>query len=157
MNLPDDERQLNKRGKKAAPLMGRYMAEQGLVPDRVLCSPAVRASETWRLASKALPECPEAEYIDGLYDFSSGSSFVELIRQHGGDAETLLLVGHNPSMEGLAHLLCSSGDTVGLERMSHKYPTAALAVIDFHFDNWTRLAPSSGHLERFVRPKDVVA
>ena len=157
VNLPDDQRQLNKRGRKTAPVMGKYMAKNNLVPDLVLCSPAVRASETWRLASKALPDGIEVKYVDAIYDFSGGSGLVEHLRRLGGDAKTLLVVGHNPSMEGLAHLLVSSGDPESLEQMSRKYPTAALAVIDFHFDNWSRLAPSSGHLERFVRPKDLAA
>ncbi len=156
MNLPDDQRQLSPRGRAAAPVMGQYMADNDLVPDRVLCSPAVRAAETWIMASKALPSSLTAEYVEDLYDFSTGASFIDVIQEHGGKADTLLLVGHNPSMEGLAHLLCASGDEWGMIRMDRKFPTAALAVIDLPIDDWADLAPQTGHLERFIRPKDVV-
>lgn len=154
-NLPDKERQLNQRGRAAAPRMGEYMAESGLVPDRVLCSPAVRASETWTLVHKALPDAPRAEYLEELYDFGSGSTFVRIIREHAGNSKCVLVVGHNPWMEDLAGLLAACGHERQLARMTRKFPTAALAVIDFDFDDWSNLAPQTGRLHRFVRPKDL--
>ena len=156
MNLPDEQRQLNRRGSTTAPQMGEYMVREGLIPDKVLCSPAVRASETWRLVSKALPPDLRADYVEALYDLSTGANFVDLIALMGGNAQTLLIIGHNPSMEGLARILCASGEKWGLKRMARKYPTAALAVIDFGFDDWSEIAPQTGILERFIRPKDIV-
>ena len=156
MNLPDIERQLNQRGQQSAPRMGQYIAENNLTPDRVLCSPATRASQTWQLVHKSLPAAPNAEYIDELYDFGSGNAFLNVIRRKAGDAQSLMIVGHNPSMEGLADLLSATGDEYALKRMAHKYPTAALAVIDFDFDDWSKIAPQTGTLTRFVRPKDLL-
>ena len=53
--MTDFERPLAGRGRKAAARMGRYLAENGLAPDLVLCSPARRTRETWEIASAALP------------------------------------------------------------------------------------------------------
>ena len=154
--LPDHQRQLNPRGQQAAARMGRYIQDEGLNPDKVLCSTAARAAETWRLAQPGLSAAPEANYIDAIYDFGSGTSLLEIIREHGGDADTLMLIGHNPSIEGLAGLLTASGDTDALASLARKYPTAGLAVIDFEFADWQELGPACGNLQRFVRPKELM-
>ena len=151
--LPDNERQLNPRGRKAADRMGRYIQCEGLAPDKVLCSPAFRAAETWRLVQPCLKSKPKVEHIEALYDFGSGTALLDIIRQSGGDAQTLMLVGHNPSVEGLANLLVGTGDPAALAGLQRKYPTAALAVIDFEIVAWHEIAPSTGTLTSFIRPK----
>ena len=154
--LPDHQRQLNQRGQQAAARMGRYIHDEGLTPDRVLCSPATRASETWHLVQPALSDAPDANYIDAIYDFGSGNSLLEILREHGGDAQTLMLIGHNPSIEGLASLLSGTGDETALASLARKYPTAGLAVIDFECEDWHQIGPSTGTLQRFTRPKELV-
>jgi phosphohistidine phosphatase len=66
-----------------------------------------------------------------------------------------VLIGHNPGLGRLAAGLCGSGPTKLLEHMRSKFPTAALAVIDFELDRWAQVAPGTGRLRAFVRPKDV--
>lgn len=154
--LPDHQRQLNPRGQQAAARMGRYIQDEALAPDKVLCSPATRAAETWRLVQPSLSDAPEANYIDAIYDFGSGTGLLEVVREHGADAATLMLVGHNPSIEGLAGLLSGSGDEDALANLARKYPTAGLAVIDFELADWRDLTPSSGNLKRFVKPKELL-
>lgn len=154
--LPDHQRQLNPKGQQAAARMGRYIEDEGFKPDKVLCSTATRAAETWRLVQLALSDAPEADYIDAIYDFGSGTSLLEVIRKHGGNARTLMLIGHNPSIEGLAGLLSGNGNEDALAALARKYPTAGLAVIDFDFEDWQQIAPSSGTLQSFTRPKGLM-
>ena len=52
-SLRDRDRPLNKRGQKAAPRMGRLLREEGLAPDRILSSTAVRARTTAWAAAEA--------------------------------------------------------------------------------------------------------
>lgn len=153
--LPDHQRQLNLRGQQAAARMGRYIADEDLNPDKVLCSPATRATETWRLVQQSLSADLEACYLDAIYDFGSGTSLLDVLREHGGDAQTLMLIGHNPSIEGLAGLLSGTGDETALASLARKYPTAGLAVIDFEFADWQEVNSGSGNLQRFVRPKEL--
>ena len=155
VNVPDNQRQLNKRGRKAAERMGRYIREEGLIPDRVLCSPAARATETWRLAQSHLDPAPEIEFVETLYDFGSGTNLLDVIRHYGDGADRLMVVGHNPSLEGLASLLTRTGKQEALTAMHSKYPTAALAVIDFEFERWRDVAPASGILVSFTRPREL--
>ena len=66
---------------------------------------------------------------------------------------TLLLVGHNPSLHEAAVTLVATGDIDTRARLREKLPTSGLVIIEFAFDDWAKLHPQSGRLERFVSPK----
>jgi phosphohistidine phosphatase len=83
------------------------------------------------------------------------SRLLETLRRAADQVATLMLIGHNPGLGRLAVSLCGSGPAKTLERMRGKFPTAALAVIQFDIDRWDQLAPGSGRLRAFVRPKDL--
>jgi phosphohistidine phosphatase len=153
--LDDAARPLAPRGEVAATAMGAMMAAEGLVPDRVLCSPALRARQTWERVSACLPRPVEAEIFDGLYDFGDGSALAEVVRRSGGEARRLMLVGHNPAMENLANRLAAAGDKKLRALMAEKYPTAALAVLSFDLESWRDFGAQGGTLARFVRPRDL--
>jgi phosphohistidine phosphatase len=67
------------------------------------------------------------------------------------------MIGHNPGFEELARLLVGYGDRYAFARMGQKFPTAALAVLDFDAEDWRDLKPGSGRLERFVTPASLGA
>lgn len=152
----DRDRPLNERGKRAATAVGRYMASHGLVPQLVLCSPARRARETWTLAAGELKASPAVLVVDEIYDFGDGKALMECLRHKTGAAQSILLVGHNPSIAALARNLIGTGSRKLRERLEEKYPTAALAVISFDLTNWGSLAAGSGTLLRFVTPRDII-
>ena len=152
----DIDRPLNERGKRAAAAMGRYMASNGLVPQLVLCSPAGGLSETWGLVAGELPGTPEVHIAAEIYDFSGGQTLMDCLRHKAGAATSVLLVGHNPSIAGLAQSLIGTGNGKLRQRLEEKYPTAALAVISFDLANWESLSAGSGTLLRFVTPRDIV-
>jgi phosphohistidine phosphatase len=70
-------------------------------------------------------------------------------------AHTVLVVGHNPGLHELALMLVASGDVDARESLREKLPTSGLVIIDFAFDQWDKLHPRSGRLERFVTPKSL--
>jgi phosphohistidine phosphatase len=155
-DMTDFERPLAERGQKAAARMGRYLAEHRLAPDLVLCSPAHRTRETWALAAPALPPA-ETRLVDELYDFGGGESLLAVIRRDGGNARRLLLVGHNPAIQGLALMLAGSGEAALRRQMAEKYPTAGLSILDFTSGAWASTAAATGTLAGFVRPRDLGA
>lgn len=152
--VADQERPLASRGRSAAPRMGAYIAQQGLVADRVLISPARRTRETWELVSGQMPPVPTAASEPRIYD-ASCSRLLALVREQPRQIHTLMLIGHNPGMEDLAKTLIASGATPDLERLSEKFPTGALAVIDLPVDDWGATNPASGRLDRFIIPRDM--
>jgi phosphohistidine phosphatase len=154
--LDDKDRPLNARGQRAAPVMGRYMAKEKLVPDLVLVSSARRARDTWKLASAALKAAPKALIEDQLYDFGNGGRVLDTIRTKADTAQKILIVGHNPSLERLAMRLIGKGEDKLRKRIADKYPTGALAVIDFNAKAWKEVDDAKGTLVAFVRPRDLM-
>jgi phosphohistidine phosphatase len=150
--LEDFRRPLAPRGRKAAARLGRFMGKGGLIPDRVLCSSAVRATETWELVSEGLGGSVPTDFRDDLYHASPGT-LVKLIRSLPDDEGSVLLIGHNPTFESLARQLAGSGDERAIRSLASKYPTGALAILDFRIQSWKELDAGEGDLRDFVRPK----
>jgi phosphohistidine phosphatase len=142
---PDFERPLNGRGRRAAPLMGGHLRELKIVPDLILCSPAERARQTAALFTEAAELSPELRYDERIYE-ASALSLLEVITQAGESAGVAMLVGHNPGLEELLHLL------TGQVRLM---PTAALAKVDLAADRWADVREQTGRLDWVVRPKDL--
>ncbi len=153
---PDRDRALIERGRKDAARIGGYMASHHLVPERVMISPSVRTQETWKMAAAAFKPEPGAMSVEKLYDATVHAIFA-VIKDAPASAHTLLVLGHNPGLHELALMLIASGDVEARERLREKLPTAGLVIVDFAFDDWSRLHPHSGRLERFVSPKTLEA
>jgi phosphohistidine phosphatase len=152
----DRERALNERGGKDASRIGAYMAGHSLHPDRVVISPSLRTQETWKYARTAFRPQPAAQTIDRLYDAMPQAIF-DVLKDTPASAHSLLVIGHNPGLHELALMLIASGDTEARERLREKLPTCGLAIIDFPVDDWSKLHPRSGRLERFVTPRSLEA
>ena len=154
--MPDRTRALIDRGRKDAAKIGVYMASHALTPDRVVISPADRTRETWKFAATAFRPEPGAMMSEQLYDATPHAIFAA-IKDAPASVHTLLIVGHNPSLHEVAQMLIASGDIETRERLGEKLPTAGLVIIDFAIDDWGKLHPQSGRLERFVSPKSLEA
>jgi phosphohistidine phosphatase len=120
----------------------------------VLCSQAERVRETWQLMAPRLGAQIPSRTLRTIYP-GAPSRLLMTLRRAPDEARTLLLIGHNPGLGSLATSLCGAGSRKTLERMSTKFPTAGLAVIDFDIEHWSEVAGGGGRLEAFVRPKDL--
>jgi phosphohistidine phosphatase len=153
---PDRERPLVDRGRKDAAKIGAYMAAHALVPDRVLVSTAARTQQTWKAAEGAFKPAPAATMVDKLYN-ATPHAILAAIKDVPAKAHTLMVIAHNPGLHELALMLIASGDVGARERLREKLPTSGLVIVDFAFDDWNKLHPQSGRLERFVSPKSLDA
>jgi phosphohistidine phosphatase len=147
----DRGRELTTRGRADAPVIGAYLADHGLAPDLALVSPAKRTQETWALIATAFTKAPRAVNDDRIYNAGT-EDLLELIRETPS-ARTLLVIGHNPGLHDLAMQLITSGDAAMRRRLAEKLPTSGLVVIDFPFDDWSRLRWHCGRLTHYVTPK----
>ncbi|MBX9908518.1 MAG: histidine phosphatase family protein [Beijerinckiaceae bacterium] len=152
--LADRERPLATRGREAAPVMGRYLADELLLPDLVLVSPARRTAETWELVAPMLPERPAVHVEPRIYE-AAARRLLEVVTEQDAGVKTLLMIGHNPGFEELAALLTGHGDRYASVRMARKYPTCGLAVLDFPVEDWRDVAARGGRLDRFVTPESL--
>jgi phosphohistidine phosphatase len=147
----DFDRPLAARGKVAAPLMGRYLRSEGLIPDLAIISSARRTVETWALVAPELGEEIAARHELRIYE-APYETLVSIVQAVPPSVRTLLLVGHNPGMEEMAGSMIGYGDRFAAQRLQRKYPTAGLCVLDFDIEDWAELAERSARLDRFVTP-----
>jgi phosphohistidine phosphatase len=154
--MQDAARPLNGRGEAAARLMGGYMARHSLVPDRVLCSPARRTRESWAGIAAKWPADMDVVFDQRLYE-ATPQTVLSIVRDQDDAARTLLVIGHNPGLQEAAELLIAAGDVELRERLREKFPTAALAVIDFTIDKWSSIHERSGRLDRYITPRSIAA
>ncbi|MGW3208818.1 SixA phosphatase family protein [Streptomyces sp. NPDC001135] len=150
--VEDHRRPLAPRGLRDAPAAGRALADADCLPDLALCSPAVRARRTWELASAEWGTPPPVRYDRRLYA-AGVSDLLEVVREAPPEVETLLLVGHNPGLEDLVLELAGDGLDDTLDRVRTKFPTSAIAVLDWHGSGWTALAPGAALLTSFTVPR----
>lgn len=139
--MDDGQRPLSATGLAEARAAGAWLQAQGLLPDRVLCSPALRARQT--LAALGTLGQADVREEASIYGASPGT-LIALADTHA-DATRLLLVGHNPGLEQLAALLHSgqSGDYRGM-------PPAGVAVLVFPKD--AAIEPGVARLSQFWWP-----
>jgi phosphohistidine phosphatase len=156
-DVPDHDRPLAPRGCRDAPIAGRWLRQSDHVPDRVLCSTARRARETWQLAEEKLGADPQTLLEERVYN-ASAAGLLDLARRTPAEVRTLLIVGHDPAMRGLTLDLASEqpgdAEAEALGRVRIKYPTAAMAVLAFT-TVWSGLGPGQAHLVDFVTPRDI--
>lgn len=152
--VSDPDRPLSERGIRDAPRLGAYMAAERLLPDLALISPARRTRDTWDLVAGEF-QTPHPARIESLLYAASAGAILDIIRAIPASIDTLLVIGHNPGLEGLARSFAISGDADAIRRIAKKYPTAGLSVIELPVNDWKDAAPPAGRLESFVTPKSL--
>jgi phosphohistidine phosphatase len=132
--------------------MAEYFAAEGIRPQIVLCSSALRARQTLARVLPGLGEDLEVRVEPDLYG-SDARELLERIRRLPANVGSVMLIGHNPSIEQLATTLAGSGSR--LDELRAKFPTAALAEIELPAATWAEAEESAGELTRFVVPKEL--
>jgi phosphohistidine phosphatase len=151
----DFDRPLNAKGRRAARAIGRHMRDQALRFDAVIASPATRVAETLQEVEAVYGLGLAPHWEKALY-LATPDELLDAIHEAPADAESILLVGHNPGLEQLVLKLVparDAGDARG--EVEIKYPTASLAEMTFAVDRWDQVADGGGDLVRFVRPRDL--
>ncbi|GAA4004381.1 histidine phosphatase family protein [Streptomyces sp. NBC_01352] len=143
--VPDHERPLAPRGRRDAPAAGRALADADLLPDLAVCSTAVRARQTWELASAQWGTPPPVRHDARVYA-ADVPELLAVVHEVPAEVETLLLVGHNPGLEEL--VLALAGDSLdhALDEVRLKFPTSAIAVLAWRGTDWQDLAPGTALL-----------
>jgi phosphohistidine phosphatase len=154
----DHKRALIDRGKKDSARMGRFLREEVYIPDLILSSDSKRTKQTLELALPEMGGKPEVKYARELY-LAEPEIIFSVIRRTADRMGSLMIVGHNPGLEQAALALAAMPLEKKLRKrydtMDEKFPTCALAVIDFDVAMWNNVVPGLGELDAFVRPKDL--
>lgn len=151
--LDDFDRPLAKRGRAAAEAIGRHMTAEALAPAQILCSASRRTRETLERVQRQFAATVPVRYEKQLY-LADTAALVRRLKRLNDTLGSVMLVGHNPGIEGLAFLLLDKA-SLKQARLGEKFSTGALAVIDIDAEHWSALAPGCGRLHSFVRGKDL--
>jgi phosphohistidine phosphatase len=149
--LADHDRPLSGRGRRAAKAVGRHMRADGIEPQLVLCSSALRARETLARIEPALGR--GAVKVERQLYASSATALMARLRRLPGSVDSVLIIGHNPGVQELTLALAASPPA----SLGAKYPTGALATLELRIDSWGTLDVGCGELIGFVRPRDLEA
>jgi phosphohistidine phosphatase len=153
-DVPDRDRPLAKRGRRDAPVIGRWLHEHGYLPDVVVCSAARRTRETWELLAPELGGSPSVIFEPRAYA-ASALTLLYLVGELPAACRTALLIGHNPAISELATSLTQPPP--GSETPSPppiRFPTAAVAILEFS-GTWPTLTPAQARLLDYAAPADL--
>ncbi len=150
-SLPDHDRPLAARGRRATRAIARHLRDHGIEPELVLCSTARRARDTLEPIEPALGS-PAVLVERDLYA-ASAPALLERLRSVPDSVESVMLIGHNPGLQDLALDLARPSPTA--RELATKYPTATLATLAFGATNWQELDHQTAALVALVRPRDL--
>ena len=145
--LEDHERRLNARGRRPCGLTADWMVRNGYRADLALVSSARRTQETWALIAGAMPGA-EARSLPELYHATPRTMLACLAA--APDVAHVLMLGHQPGIGEFARMILADPPD---DQSYRKYPTAAVAVMDFDSPSWSEIRWGDGALTDFIVPK----
>ena len=147
-NTVDHDRPINKRGQKNAKQIGQWMKRHNYIPQKIMCSTAIRAKQTIELVTEQIEGSSEnIDYDKSLY-LAAPDTLIELIQLYKNDVSSLMLVAHNPGLEELINFLSKH------ENEYKSMTTANLAIFEFS-DNQFNPEIDKGKLIEFIKPKEL--
>ncbi len=146
----DMSRPLAPRGTHDILWLGKYLKEQKLLPDHILCSESARTQQTSAQLQKGAEIEISTSLQNNLY-LASAETIAQNICRCEADLNAIMVIGHNP---GLSILFQSLALKTPQNPRILKYPTGALAILDFDMDSWDQLQNKKGQLIKFIIPSD---
>ena len=143
--LADFDRPLSSRGKRACDTIGKFILSNEIEFDLVISSTAVRARDTIDLVRQRAKLRAEIRYDERIYEATT-ERLMEVVSELDSDRKKVLLVGHNPGLEDMTHLLTGEGNP---------FPTAAFAKINLKVSKWSESFEGKANLEWLVAPKEL--
>jgi phosphohistidine phosphatase len=149
LTMMDHDRVLNKRGRKGATALGRWLAENQYLPEEVLCSTAARCQETWAFIADALPVDPPTKFIKRMY-LPAPDTLYEVLKK--ATADTAMMVAHNPGIAEFAARLLREPPA---HAKFQQYPSGATTIITFDIPDWSTPFMGKGTATDFIVPRDL--
>lgn len=151
----DFDRKLSPTGVEDAEMQASRILKAGLKPDFILCSSAMRTTQTAEIFStvfngKYPDELITAHQSAALYRANARGYIAEIQDKTPPSTQCLMIVGHNPSIEDLV-LLFAQSNTHLAEPISTGFPTAGIALIELS-TGFSELSPLNASLKTLYLP-----
>jgi phosphohistidine phosphatase len=145
--IPDHDRPLASRGRKAAKAMAKHLQAERVRPELILCSSATRARQTFE---RLEPLGAHEVHIERELYAADAATLLARLRDVPEGVASVLVIAHNPGLEDLTRVLARQDDGIG-----DKFPTGALATLAFSDREWASLERGTAELIAFVRPREL--
>jgi len=151
LTLQDHARPLNDRGRRESALMAEHAKQIGLSVDLVWSSSSLRARQT---LEPMLPVLAKSKigYEDWLYSADT-DDIIEHLRAVPAGVGSVMLVGHNPTLQELVLELAVEGKA--LARVGEKLATGSLAMLELPIDDWADVRRHAANLSHYIEPKQL--
>lgn len=149
-SVSDIERHLSVDGLAQAGALGRALKIRGVKFDLVYCSPATRTRETLAGVLESI-STPTIRHEKIIYDGSAGD-VLSLIQHAPDPVKSLMIVGHNPTLHGLAAKLAMEKDPEPMERLMMGYPPGSLSILECPVTSWSEIQPGGNPLVDCISP-----
>lgn len=150
--MADFNRQLTKKGRKDAKRVAQALSQLTPEPNFLVSSPAIRAKETSKILKDALERSLSVElqiyWDERIYEADTGL-LLRTLQEIPPAANHVILVGHNPGMEGLVAGLAAGASSHQLAAM----PPAGLAHLQLEIAHWQQCRWGCGQIHLLVTPK----
>jgi phosphohistidine phosphatase len=150
--LADLDRPLAPRGERASRRIAKYMRRKEIRPALVLCSPSLRTRQTLAAIERSLDRGCSVELAPELYA-GSERELLERLQAVPESVGSVMLIGHNPSLQQLALLLASRG--ADLPKLKEKFPTGVLATLAVNSESWAAMRPGDAALLDYAVPREL--
>ena len=144
--LSDHDRPLNNRGKRDALRIGKKLLKEGVVPQLIISSSAIRASSTALKVAKGCGYQGEIIVENSLYG-SGYTEYLNAVKKKDDRYDIIMLVGHNPHSEQLLDILTGTMNTMS---------TCTVACVELSIASWNEIdSQVRGELLNLWRPKEL--
>jgi phosphohistidine phosphatase len=151
-SLPDADRPLAARGRRAAEVLAAHLAAAEVRPALVLCSSSLRTRQTLAAILPALGDALEIRIERALYG-AGAAELLDRLRQLSNRASSAMLIAHNPGIQDLALGLAGGGPA--LAGLGEKFPTGALATLEVDVERWRDLDHGTATATALVTPRSL--
>jgi len=142
----DFDRRLAPLGVRRSRLVAEQLQQAGVSWDRVVTSPAVRASQTAAAVLEVVPSGRRPQEDRDLYDSTTPEALMSALKRHAAGGRSVALFGHNPGLSWLARWLCPD--------VGENLDTSDAVVLELDQSDWDDVAPASAKLRFRSRPDD---
>ena len=149
----DIDRSLSPKGLSDALALGQTLKKQNICPDQILCSSAKRTRMTCEKVLEGLEANIHTVFTKDIYGAAVGGLF-QMIQDADDGNNTLMLIGHNPTIYELAVRLSSKGNDSAINNLVQGYPPASLSIIETDIENWASIDPNACNLKALLDPLD---
>jgi phosphohistidine phosphatase len=153
-SLPDPDRPLAPRGRRATELLAAHLATSEVRPNVVLCSSSLRTRQTLAAILPTLGDALEIRIEQALYG-AAAAALLDRLRQLPNRVSSALLIAHNPGIQDLALVLAADGPA--LDRLGEKFPTGALGTLELDIERWRDLNHGMATATTLVTPRSLAS